>query len=66
MIEETTLKTIKITYLCDDCKGEVKMLVSGEIKNKENYCGPPIKHKCKECGTIYWLDKPYPYIKYKT
>lgn len=64
MIKEIEIKTVKVSYFCDDCGGEVKKFVISELKPQEYYDGGPVKHKCQSCDKIYYLEKPYPHIKY--
>jgi DNA-directed RNA polymerase subunit RPC12/RpoP len=64
MEKKIPIKTYKALYECDECGGEVKSAISLELKPQNTYCGNLIKHKCNTCNKEYWLDKPYPYIKY--
>ena len=64
MIREVEIKTVKVSYFCDDCGGEVKSILPSELKPQEHYIGYPIRHVCENCYKQYYLKKPYPYIKY--
>ncbi len=64
MKKEIEIKTVKVIYECDDCGGEVTSFIIPELKPQETYCGNPVRHECEKCDREYYLDKPYPHIKY--
>lgn len=57
---ENEVRTMLVTYRCDDCGGEVKysdgnMLLSHPVK---------FKHSCISCDKVYLFNHKYPYTKY--